>query len=225
MKDCPNSEMIYESNDCSGMLCPTYIKIPSFLIKWFTPFFIVGLIFEITTLLNFIPVVLQIRTALWANQINQIIFWPIFILSFILFYLSIKNDVKVITKPRMTLYLTLLILTSPVIILAIEPYLFYSEVALFIPTDFTQTRKSEQKFESIDSEVRLLSLSVCPAVTPLTTYLKERKLRSLNIQMNSQYNVDFEKFFPFMWMTFVCTLIYVLYYNLQIYHWNIHCIR
>ena len=210
--------MGYESNDCSGMSCPTYIKIPSFLIKWFTPFFIVGLIFEITTLLNFIPVVLQIRTSLWANQISQIIFWPIFILSFVLFYLSIKNDVEVITKPRMTLYLTLLIMTSPVMILAIEPYLFYSEVTLFIPTDFTQTRKSEQKFESVDSEVILLSLLVFPAVTPLTTYLKEKKLRSLNIQMNSQYNVDFEKFFPLMWMTFIGTLIYVFYYNLQLYH-------
>ncbi len=197
---------------------PTYIKIPSFLIKWFTPFFIVGLILEITTLLHSIPIVLQIRTSLWVNQFHQLIFWPTFILSFIFFYLSFKKDVDAITKPRMTLYLFLLILTAPVIILAIEPYLFFSEVALFIPTDFANTRVTEQKFESVDSEVRLLSLVIVPTIMPLTTYLKERKLRSLNIKMNSLYNVDFENFFPLMWMTFIGTLIYVFYYNYQLYN-------
>lgn len=210
--------MTYENNDYSWMSCPTYIKIPSFLIRWFTPFFIVGLMLEITTRLHSVPLVLQIRTSFWANQIHQIIFWPTFILSFIFFYLSIRNDYRIVTMRHMTLYLFLLIFTAPISILAIEPYLFLSDVALFIPTDFDKTRTSEQKFESIDSEVRLLSLLVVPSVTPLTTYLKERKLRSLHMEMNNQYDVDLEKFFPLMWMTFICALIYVFCYNFQIYH-------
>lgn len=210
--------MTYENNDYSWMSCPTYIRIPSFLIRKFTPFFILGLILEITTHLNSIPIVLQIRTSLWANQIHQVIFWPIFILSFVLFYISLKKDYEIVTRPHRTLYLTFLILTTPLIVLIIEPTLFLGEIALFIPTDFVHTRVSEQKFESVDSEVRLLALLVVPLITPLTTYFKERKLRSLNIHIINQYKVDFEKFFPVIWMTFIGALIYVFYYNFQLYH-------
>jgi len=208
--------MTYENNDYFWVSCCNYIKFPSFLIHYVTPFFIWSVILELTSRLTFIPVIFQFRTSLWVNEISQVIFWPLFLLSYFLVDLSVR-DFKLIPKENRSIYIRFLFLI-PVCILAIEPIFFLSETILLIPDDFPQTRVSEQKYQSVKSEIVLVSLTFSPLSIPLSKYLKDRKMKSLHIQIKEHNEINFDRFFPMMWMSFIVPLSCVFIYNFQTFH-------
>jgi hypothetical protein len=110
-----------------------------------------------------------------------------------------------------------LIIMVPIFILTIEPFLYLSETMLLIPDDYAQTRVIE-KYDHIKSEITLLSFTVIPLAMPVTKLLKDRKFRSLGIQITDHYKIDFEKFFPMMWMSFIVALCGVFVYNFRTFH-------
>lgn len=208
--------MTYERNICARISCPQYIKIPNFLIHYITPFFIWGLILELTSHLTFIPIIFQFRISLWVNEISQLIFWPIFFLSVFLTDLSIR-DYKTIPPGNRSKYVILIFLI-PIFILVFEPLIFLSETDLLIPDDLPQTRVSEQKYQSIKSEIVLLSLVIIPLATPVSKCLQDKKLRSLNIEINRHHKINLQIFFPVMWMSFIISLCGVFVYNFRTFH-------
>ena len=208
--------MTYENNDYFWVSCRNYVKIPSYLIHYVTPFFIWSVILELTSHLIFVPIIFQFRTSLWVNEISQVIFWPLFLLSYFLVDLSVR-DFKLIPKEKRSIYIRLLF-SIPICILAIEPIFSMSETILLIPDDFPQTRVSEQKYQSVKSEIVLVSLIFSPLSIPLSKYLKDRKMKSLHIQIKEHNEINFDKFFPMMWMSFIIPLSCVFIYNFQTFH-------
>ncbi len=206
----------YENTDWSWMSCPTYIRIPSFLIHRFTLFTIFGLILEITNHLNFIPIISEFRISLWVNETNQIIFWPVFIASLCFIVISIRHDRSLIpTKSSALLYFLIM---SPLYILMLETVIYQVDVIMLIPQDFPQTVVNEQNFHNLVIEILTISFVIIPFFTVLTNHLKLQIFKSHEIRNNEYLKIDTEKFIPVVWMTFIVSLTYVFIHNFLNYH-------